>query len=187
MVVLYTLLRCEQLTGEKPWSEAWVMGYGLDEKGMKMSKSKGNAIDPLPVIENWVQILLDFGVQVKLIMDMTLDVMNKKLNQQKNSLVNYGMFQDFCLVFQLLNQESCPTASDEWILSELDKLVKECKKGYEEYNFFIPAIAIREFTWNIFAAHYIEMVKARAYGIDFSDEERDGAIFTLAQNTYQQF
>ena len=49
----------------------------------------------------------------------------------------------------------------------------------DEYNFFIPAIAIREFTWNLFAAHYIEMVKGRAYGIGFSDEERDGAIFTL--------
>jgi len=47
----YTLLRCEQLTGKKPWSEAWIMGYGLDEKGMKMSKSKGNALDPLPVIQ----------------------------------------------------------------------------------------------------------------------------------------
>jgi len=40
----YTLLRCENLTGKKPWSEAWIMGYGLDEKGMKMSKSKGNAL-----------------------------------------------------------------------------------------------------------------------------------------------
>jgi valyl-tRNA synthetase len=70
-------------------------------------------------------------------------------------------------------------ASDKWILSELDSLVKECKKGYDEYNFFIPAIAIREFTWNLFAAHYIEMVKGRAYGINFSDEERDSAIFTL--------
>ena len=58
-------------------------------------------------------------------------------------------------------------------------MVKECKRGYDEYNFFVPAIAIREFTWNLFAAHYIEMVKARAYGIGFSDEERDGAIFTL--------
>jgi len=66
-----------------------------------------------------------------------------------------------------------------YFFEELDKLVIECKKGYEEYNFFVPAIAIREFTWNVFAAHYIEMVKARAYGIDFSDEERDGAIFTL--------
>ena len=49
----------------------------------------------------------------------------------------------------------------------------------DEYNFFIPAIAIREFTWNVFAAHYIEMAKARAYGIGFSDEERDAAIYTL--------
>jgi len=72
-----------------------------------------------------------------------------------------------------------PNATDRWILSELNNLIKECKRGYDEYNFFVPAIAIREFTWNIFAAHYIEMVKARAYGIGFSDEERDGAIFTL--------
>ncbi len=43
----------------------------------------------------------------------------------------------------------------------------------------MPAIAIREFTWNVFAANYIEMVKARAYGIGFSEEERDAAIFTL--------
>ncbi len=70
-------------------------------------------------------------------------------------------------------------ATDKWILSELDNLIKECKKGYDEYNFFIPAIAIREFTWNLFAAHYIEMVKARAYGIGFTDEERNGAIYTL--------
>ena len=48
----YTLLRCEKLTGNKNLGlKHGVMGYGLDEKGMKMSKSKGNAIDPLPVIE----------------------------------------------------------------------------------------------------------------------------------------
>jgi len=58
-------------------------------------------------------------------------------------------------------------------------LVKDCKAGIDEYNFFIPAIAIREFTWNIFAALFIEMAKDRAYGIDFSDAERDGAIYTL--------
>ena len=72
-----------------------------------------------------------------------------------------------------------PTETDKWILSELDKLIMECQKGYEKYNFFVPAIAIREFTWNLFAANYIEMVKARAYGINFSDEARDAAIYTL--------
>ena len=69
--------------------------------------------------------------------------------------------------------------TDKWITSELDKLVKDCKVGFDQYNFFIPATAIREFTWNIFAPQYIEMAKARAYGIGFSDAERDGAIYTL--------
>ena len=69
--------------------------------------------------------------------------------------------------------------TDKWILTELNNLITECQKGYEKYNFFIPAIAIREFTWNLFAANYIEMVKARAYGIGFSDKEKDAAIFTL--------
>jgi valyl-tRNA synthetase len=72
-----------------------------------------------------------------------------------------------------------PTPSDEWILSELDSLIAECERGYNEYNFFIPAVAIREFTWNIFAAQYIEMVKARAYGLGFSEDEKNAAIFTL--------
>jgi valyl-tRNA synthetase len=58
-------------------------------------------------------------------------------------------------------------------------VITECKKGYSEYNFFIPATALREFTWNLFAAHYIEMVKGRAYSSGFTEEERDGAIFTL--------
>jgi valyl-tRNA synthetase len=71
------------------------------------------------------------------------------------------------------------TDTDKWILSELDKLVIECKKGYDKYNFFVPAVAVREFTWNVFAANYIEMVKARAYGIGFSDEEKNAAIHTL--------
>ena len=83
------------------------------------------------------------------------------------------------MLFRSVVKEGKPTTVDKWILSELNNLVKDCKKGYDEYNFFVPAIAIREFTWNLFAAHYIEMVKKRAYGEGFSDEERDAAIYTL--------
>ena len=64
-------------------------------------------------------------------------------------------------------------------MSELDILVSRCKKGYDEYNFFIPAVAIREFMWNLFAAHYMEMVKSRAYGDGVSAEQKNSAIFTL--------
>jgi valyl-tRNA synthetase len=154
----YTLLRCEELTGEKPWSEAWVMGYGLDEKGMKMSKSKGSASE--------INHGYDFRCN------------EQKIDSTKKFLSKLWNVSRFLSSFPVIDS-GVPTDTDKWILSELDQLVKECKKGYEEYNFFIPAVAIREFTWNVFAAHYIEMVKARAYGIDFSDEERDGAIFTL--------
>jgi valyl-tRNA synthetase len=72
--------------------------------------------------------------------------------------------------------------SDRWILAELGKLEEECRKGYNEYNFFVPANAIRDFTWNLFAAHYIEMVKGRAYsaaGAANNDAGKKSALYTL--------
>jgi len=174
----YTLLRCEQLTGGKPWTDAWIMGYGLDEKGMKMSKSKGNAIDPLPVIEKVGADTFRFWSASEINHGYDFRCNEQKIDSTKKFLSKLWNVSRFLSSFPVIETGS-PSASDKWILAELDKLVIECKKGYEEYNFFIPAIAIREFTWNVFAAHYIEMVKARAYGIEFSDEERDGAIFTL--------
>ena len=174
----YTLLRCEQLTGKKPWSEAWIMGYGLDEKGMKMSKSKGNAIDPLPVIEQFGADTFRFWSASEINHGYDFRCNEQKIESTKKFLSKLWNVSRFLSSFPVI-ESGIPTATDKWILSELDNLIRECKKGYEEYNFFIPAIAIREFTWNIFAAHYIEMVKARAYGIGFIDEERDGAIYTL--------
>jgi valyl-tRNA synthetase len=174
----YTLLRCEQLTGKKPWSEAWIMGYGLDEKGMKMSKSKGNAIDPLPLIEKLGADTFRFWSASEINHGYDFRCNEQKIESNKKFLSKLWNVSRFLSSFPVIESGTL-TASDKWVLSELDNLVKECKKGYDEYNFFIPAIAIREFTWNLFAAHYIEMVKARAYGIGFSDEERNGAIFTL--------
>ncbi|MBP0119293.1 MAG: valine--tRNA ligase [Nitrosarchaeum sp.] len=174
----YTLLRCEQLTGKKPWSEAWIMGYGLDEKGMKMSKSKGNAIDPLPVIEQFGADTFRFWSASEVNHGYDFRCNEQKIESTKKFLSKLWNVSRFLSSFPII-ETAIPTDTDKWILSELDNLIIECKKGYDEYNFFIPAIAIREFTWNIFAAHYIEMVKGRAYGIDFSDEERDAAIYTL--------
>jgi valyl-tRNA synthetase len=174
----YTLLRCDQLTGEKPWSEAWIMGYGLDEKGMKMSKSKGNAIDPLPVIEKLGADTFRFWSASEINHGYDFRCNEQKIESTKKFLSKLWNVSRFLSSFPAL-KSGTPYPTDQWILSELNNLIKECKKGYDQYNFFIPAIAIREFTWNLFAAHYIEMVKARAYGIGFSDEERDGAIFTL--------
>ena len=174
----YTLLRCEKLTGEKPWSEAWVMGYGLDEKGMKMSKSKGNALDPLPIIQKSGADTFRFWSASEINHGYDFRCSEQKIESTKKFLSKLWNVSRFLSSFPVINSANL-TNTDKWILSELDKLILQCKEGYSQYNFFIPAIALREFTWNIFAAQYIEMVKARAYGIGFQDEERDAAIYTL--------
>ena len=175
----YTLLRCEHLTGKKPWSEAWIMGYGLDEKGMKMSKSKGNALDPLPVIERLGADTFRFWSASEVNQGHDFRCSEQKMDATKKFLSKLWNVSRFLSSFSVIESKITPTDTDKWILSELDKLIIECQKGYEKYNFFVPAIAIREFTWNLFAANYIEMVKARAYGIGFSEEEKNAAIQTL--------
>ena len=174
----YTILRCEQLTGKAPWSEAWIMGYGVDEHGTKMSKSKGNVVDPLPIIQKFGADTFRFWSASEINLGYDFRCSEQKIETTKKFLSKLWNISRFLSGFQVLKSGK-PSPTDNWILSELDKLIIECKKGYSEYNFFIPATAIREFTWNLFAAHYIEMTKGRAYGTGFSEEERDGAIYTL--------
>lgn len=70
-------------------------------------------------------------------------------------------------------------ASDKWILSELAKLVERSMAGYREFDFFIPANEIRDFVWETFASHYLEMVKPRAYGQGFTKSQQRAAWCTL--------
>ena len=190
----YTLLRCDQLTGKRPWSEAWIMGYGLDEWGMKMSKSKGNAIDPLPLIERFGADTFRFWSASEVNHGHDFRCNEQKIESTKKFLSKLWNVSRFLSGFPAAagfgrggnGSERPPppppdamAAADRWILSELDGLVGRCREGYEKYNFFVPAIAVREFVWNVFAAHYIEMVKKRAYGDGFSDAERDAAVYTL--------
>ena len=75
------------------------MGYGLDEKGLKMSKSKGNALDPLPIIEKFGADTFRFWSASESTTEMTLDVLSKRLNQRKSFSLNYGMCLGFFPVF----------------------------------------------------------------------------------------
>jgi len=73
------------------------------------------------------------------------------------------------------------TPADKWILDELNLLVERTRKNYEEYEFSMIAEEIRNFVWNVFASHYVEMVKTRAYGGGFSQEEQQATWYTLHQ------
>jgi valyl-tRNA synthetase len=154
------------------------MGYGVDEHGAKMSKSKGNVIDPLPVVQKFGADTFRFWSASEINVGYDFRCSEQKIETTKKFLSKLWNVSRFLSGFSIVKSGK-PSPSDKWILSELDKVIVECKKGYSEYNFFIPATALREFTWNLFAAHYIEMVKGRAYSSDFTEEERDGAIYTL--------
>ena len=89
----------------------------------------------------------------------------QKIESTKKFLSKLWNVSRFLSSFPVI-KEGKPTTVDKWILSELNQLVKDCKKGYDEYNFFVPAIAIREF--GICLAHYmVEMVKNEPTERDF--------------------
>lgn len=176
----YTLLRCDQLTEKTAWSEAWIMGYGLDSRGGKMSKSRGNVLDPLPLIKKVGADTFRFWSACEVGHGNDFRCDEEKIESTKKSLSKLWNVARLVSIFPIIDtDEVSDNPTDTWILDELDALVAQCQAGYKEYNFFVPAVAIREFVRNLFAAHYIEMSKARAYGDGFSDNERDMAIRTM--------
>ena len=143
-----------------------------------MSKSKGNVIDPLPLLEK-------YGADIFRFWDATESSLGSDFRCSEIRIASAGKFltklwniSRFISMFPVV-KEAKLTDTDRWILGELNKLIEECKGGYEDFNFFIPANKIREFMWNIFADHYIEVIKKRAYGEGFTKEEKEAAWFTL--------
>jgi valyl-tRNA synthetase len=181
----YTMLRCYQLTENLPWPNVWIMGYGVDEKGKKMSKSKGNVVDPLPIIQKYGADTFRFWSASETNLGQDFRCSEQSIsNSQKflSKLWNLGRFlssfevpKDFSIE-SLKNQNLFQT--DKWILSELNKLITTCIKGYDSYNFFIPATSIRDFTWNVFASHYVEMIKGRVYDNE-NKNSRISSLYTL--------
>jgi valyl-tRNA synthetase len=174
----YTMLRCVQLTGKLPWSEAWIMGYGVDEKGEKMSKSKGNVIDPFPVIQQYGADTFRFWSASEANLGYDFRCSEQRIAGAQKFMSKLWNVGRFLSSFDVVSDRPAELeASDRWILAELAKLVEECQRGYDEYNFFVPANAVRDFTWNLFAAHYVEMVKGRAYSQE--SPGHDSALYTL--------
>lgn len=175
----YSMLRCFQLTDKVPWSSAWIMGFGVDEKGEKMSKSKGNVIDPFPIIHHYGADAFRFWSASEGSLGQDFRCSEQRIAGSKNFLSKLWNIGRFISSFDILPETPSQLfATDEWIISELSILIDDCKKGYNDFNFFVPSNAIREFTRNLFAAHYIEMVKARAYNQEDSIGHKS-AIFTL--------
>ncbi len=176
--LFYTILRCFQLTNQPPFDRVWIMGFGVDEKGERMSKSRGNVIDPFPILKKYGADTFRFwgASETSLGSDFRCSV--QKIASASRFLTKIWNISRFISSFPKPKEVKL-TNTDKWILAELSNLIKISLKGYKSFNFFIPSNTIREFAWNLFAAHYIEIVKKRAYGQGFTKDEQKAAWFTL--------
>jgi len=176
----FTLLKSYHLFKKKPFDTCWINMHVVDEKGVKMSKSLGNVIDPQ-------EIIAKFGAEAFRIWScLEGDIARGDVRCSSERIAGSAKFLTklwniarFVSSFPITDKRNAAlTATDKWMLAELTKLAEEVKTQYENYNFNAAAIMIRDFTWNVFAANYIEMVKKRAYGLAAKNEQR-GAWYTL--------
>ncbi len=178
----YTLLRCYQLTNKVIFKDHWVNYHIVDESGRKMSKSLGNVIDPKIILDKfgaepfrlWAAIegnleKIDFKCSLERI-EGAGKTITKLLNASK-----------FIFLFNEVKKPKKLETLDSLIINEINKIIKFARENYEIYDFHNPAIKLKNFLWELFASHYIELVKARAYNQDkkFTREQQDSAIFTL--------
>jgi len=168
----YTLLKNYQLLEKPAFEKVMIHGMGLDKHGKKMSKSKGNFISPEKMLSKYGADAWRLWAASETNIGEDFRISEDRIQGASKFLTKLWNLSRFISSFEIKETGELKN-TDHWILSELNKLIKESKQGYNDYNFFIPATKIKEFIWNTFSSNYIEMVKPRAY------EGDTGALYTL--------
>ncbi len=172
-----------EYTGKAPFNKVLIHGLVRDSQGKKMSKSLGNGIDPLEIIDKYDADALRF----------TLTTGNAPGNdmrfywEQVESSRNFANKIWNASRFIMMNIEKSDSSSkvdktkltdaDKWILSKVNTLVKEVTDNLEKFDLGVAAQKIEGFVWEEFCDWYIEMVKPRLYSE--TDDTKDAAIWTL--------
>ena len=157
--------------GKKPFSTVFIHGLVRDAQGRKMSKSLGNGIDPLKVIEEFGADALRFALATGNAPGNDMRFSDEKIEAARNfanKLWNASRFVLMNLTEEdgellKLPAESELAVEDKWILSRLNKLVKTVTDNVENYELGVALGEIYSFTWDLFCDWYIEMAKSRIF------------------------
>ena len=177
----YTLLKDYLLTGKIAFKDVWINYHVTDEKGKKMSKSLGNIIDPKDVLNEYGAEPFRLWAAVEGNLDQSDFIFSfERIEGAGKTLTKLWNVARFVSMFEKGKKVKL-TVLDEWIINELNKLIKEANEKYEKYDFHNPSANIKHFIWETFASHYIELVKNRAYNENekFSKQDQESALFTL--------
>ncbi|WP_250278195.1 valine--tRNA ligase [[Clostridium] colinum] len=167
---------------ELPFKDVLIHGLVRDSEGRKMSKSLGNGIDPLEVIEKYgadaLRLMLISGNSA----GNDLRFYWEKIESNRNFLNKIWNATRFILMNledEDLSEISLDTLTDtdKWILSKCNTLTKEVTQNLESYDLGVALSKIYDFIWDEYCDWYIEMVKPRLYNKD--DNTRKSALYTL--------
>ena len=175
-----------EFTGKAPFKDILIHGMVRDSQGRKMSKTLGNGIDPIEIIDKYGADSLRFAVISGTTMGNDIRYMPEKLEQASNfankiwnatkfirnndvkdeDIVNFHkkVYNNGKYKSELLNIE------DKWIITKIEKLIVEVTNNIENYDLGVALDKIYNFIWNEFCDWYIEMVKTRLYSEDYQEK-----------------
>lgn len=171
-------------TGKAPFKNVFIHGIVRDSQGRKMSKSLGNGIDPIEVIDKYGTDALRFSLILGISPGNDIRYMPEKLEAASNFANKLWNASKFVLgnlenykEIEFKDIENDLTYADKWILSKLNVLVAEITNNIDGFELGVFAQKIYDFIWNEFCDWYIEMVKPRLY--NENDKTKLAAMYTL--------
>lgn len=178
----YTLLKEYLLLGKPIFKHAWIHNHVVDEKGYKMSKSKGNGIDPLVIMDKYgtEPFRLWCVTEGNIIYD-DLRCSFERIEGAGKTITKLWNAARFISSFEASSKKYTLREIDKWIIKETNELIKLADESYEKYDFHVPALKIKNFLWETLSSHYLELAKKRVYDVQglFNDEEKNGAVYAL--------
>ena len=169
--MIVSALEC---TNQKPFEDVLIHGMVRDSQGRKMSKTLGNGIDPIEIIDKYGADSLRYSVISGTTMGNDIKYMPEKLEQASNfanKIWNAAKFIKMNMVekeeiekFEKDNNKNEKLKlEDKWIINKLNKVIKEVTNNIENYDLGVALDKIYNFIWNEFCDWYIEIVKSRLY------------------------
>ena len=169
-------------TNKIPFENVYIHGLVRDSQGRKMSKSLGNGVDPIEVIENYGTDALRFSLTQNISAGNDMRYMPEKLETARNfanKLWNAAKFVNMYIDDIAVENVENFLPADKWILTKLSKLEKEVKDNLDKYELGVPLQKLYDFIWSDFCDWYIEIVKTRLYDKETNPFSYSVAVWTL--------
>ncbi|HEY8594356.1 MAG TPA: valine--tRNA ligase [Devosiaceae bacterium] len=160
-----------EFTGTEPFHTVYVHALVRDEKGQKMSKSKGNVINPLELVDNYGADATRFTLAAMAAQGRDIKLAMSRVEGYRNfvtKLWNAARFLEMneCARVEGFDADALTQTLNRWIVGAAEKAIAEVTRGIEEYRFNEAAGAAYEFVWHLFCDWYVELAKPVLTGDD---------------------